>query len=124
MRYVHSFLFALALAFSFAVPAHAQIQLQDGAAFLGHAVVSGAPPVGTGCTITAGSTDMAGSCLTTAAAGSIAFSKAFATLPWCILQDGTATPLTVYVTTVAQITLTTVTSGHTLYWICLGRTGN
>lgn len=78
-------------------------------------------PIGTGCTIAAGSTDLAGSCTTSSTSGSIAFATAKQVAPSCIVQDSTATPVFVYTTTTAQITLTTVTSAHVLFWLCIGK---
>lgn len=97
--------------------------LPNNAAVSGHLNNAGGPPVGTGCTIAAGSSDFSGSCLTTATSGSIVFAAAYLTAPDCVLVDRDATPVAVYASTVSQITLTTVTSGHNLYWICAGRVG-
>lgn len=99
------------------------VLLPDGSTVIGHMNIAGSPPVGTGCTIASGSTDTFGRCLTTAAAGSIAFARAYVTAPACIVQDSTGTPLNVYTTTTTQITLTTVTAAHVLYWICFGFLG-
>lgn len=120
-------IFALA-AFALAMPNGANAQqsfvLPDGTSATGHLNAGGPPPVGTGCTIAALSTDAAGTCTTTAAAGTIVFARAFATTaPRCVVVDATATPLIVYTTTTTQITLTTVTSGHVLYWVCFGAQG-
>lgn len=115
--------FVFALVYLMPMLAMAQ-QLQDGVTFSGHAVVGGAPPVGTGCTIQGGSTDLWGSCTATAASGTIAFAKAFLTAPHCIVVDQSATPIAVYTETTAQITLTTVTSGHLYRWACVGKPGN
>lgn len=84
---------------------------------------TGAAPVGTGCTITAGSTDTVGACVATAASGSIAFNTAYLASPLCTLVDTAATPIAVYSVTTAQITLTTITSGHAYVWTCFGKVG-
>lgn len=98
--------------------------LPHNSAITGHLITSqAAPPVGTGCTIVAGSTDLDGSCTTSATSGSIAFATAFVSAPFCIVQDSTATPVFVYTTTTAQITLTTVTSAHVLFWHCAAKVG-
>jgi len=81
----------------------------------------GNPPTGTGCTIANNSTDMAGSCTTTATSGTIVFATALASAPNCILVDATSAatvPQVTYTTTATQITLTTVTSAHVLRWVC------
>lgn len=118
-------LFALA-ALALAMPIDAKAQgflLPDGSTALGHLNASGPPPVGTGCTIAALSTDAAGTCTTSAASGTIVFARAFTVAPRCVVVDATATPLAVYTTTTTQITLTTVTSAHVLYWVCFGTQG-
>lgn len=97
--------------------------LPNNAAVIGHLNGSSGPPVGTGCTMVAGSTDFAGSCTTSATSGSIAFAAAYTAAPSCLVVDATATPVAVYTTTTTQITLTTVTSAHVLYWTCIGKVG-
>lgn len=97
--------------------------LPNNTAVVGHLNGASGPPVGTGCTIAAGSTDFAGTCTTTTTSGSIAFAGAFTTAPACLLVDSTGTPVAVYATTTTQITLTTVTSAHVLFWTCFGRVG-
>lgn len=92
--------------------------LPGGATFTNMLVGQGNPPVGTGCTITAGSTDGRGSCLTTATSGSIAFSRTYSVAPECVIVDRTATPVAVYSVAANAITLTTVTSAHNLSWTC------
>ena len=107
-----------ALAQGFVIPNNAQLS--------GHLNGAGVPPVGTGCTIAAGSTDTAGSCTASAASGSIAFANAYAQAPNCLVTDGSATStvsMPVYTTTTAQITLTTIISTHVLYWFCVGKPG-
>lgn len=125
MRYRFFSLAAVIAAFFLAVlPVSAQTVLQDGSTIFGRLTVAGAPPVGTGCTIAAGSTDQAGTCTATAAAGSIAFTKTYNSQPFCVVVDQSATPVAVYTQTTAQITLTTITSGHIYTWNCMGRSGN
>ncbi len=115
----------LALAFlMFAPVAYAQTVLQDGSVVSGHLTSASPPPVGVGCTIAAGSTDMAGACLTTATSGTITFAKPFATAPVCLVVDITATPVIVYTISTTAITLGTVTSAHQLRWFCMGNAGN
>lgn len=82
---------------------------------------AGNPPTGTGCTIAAGSTDMAGNCAATAASGSIAFAATYTNPPNCVVIDASATAAGsgVYTVTAAQITLTTITSTHVYRWSCL-----
>lgn len=116
---------ALALAYSCAViamtfvPTFAQnFQLPAGSAYINMMLAQGGPPIGTGCTIGANSTDSAGFCTTTAASGTIQFSRQYSLVPSCIVVDTTATPVAVYAVTSNQITLTTVTSAHVLRWKC------
>lgn len=109
-------LFALAVsgvsvvAQSFVLPA--------GTSFANMLVPGGAPPVGTGCTIVAGSTDASGACLTTATSGSIAFSRTYSSIPVCLIVDRTATPTAVYSVAAGAITLTTIVAAHNLTWDC------
>lgn len=118
--------FTLSLTFAAAVmfiASNAQLiaqafTLPAGATYTNMLVSAGNPPVGTGCTITAGSTDGRGSCLTTATSGSIAFGRTYSTAPECVIVDRTATPVAVYSVSTTAITLTTVTSAHNLSWYC------
>lgn len=103
------------------LPTSAQFIIPDGTNLGGHLNAQGNVPVGTNCTIAAGSTDTAGSCTTTNTSGSIAFARAFTAAPTCLLVDSTATPVAVYTTTTAQITLTSVTNAHVLFWFCIGK---
>jgi hypothetical protein len=108
--------------------AHAQgFTLPDGSAIQGHVkamgAVGAAPPTAVGCTIGAGSTDFAGTCVTSAASGSITFQRTFAAAPSCLITDATATStvsMPVYTVSATAITLSTVISAHTLYYICVG----
>lgn len=121
-RFVLAIAFVLALG---AAPIVAQsVFLPSNVGLIGH-IIAGAPsaPVGTGCTIVAGSSDTAGECLTTATSGTIVFAQAFTSAPTCIVVDRTATPVAVYATTTTQITLTTVTSAHNLSWNCWAKIG-
>lgn len=100
-------------------------QIPNNSAIIGHLGVTGNVPVGTGCTIVAGSTDTAGSCTASAASGSVAFATAYAIAPFCLVTDGSATStvsMPVYTTTTAQITLSTIISTHVLYWFCAAKT--
>lgn len=106
---------AIAYAQGFAIPSGTQV--------LGLLGYGGSPPVGTGCTIASGSTDSGGNCTTSAASGSIAFTKTYNVAPNCVLVDATSAatvPQVTYTVTTAQITLTTVTSAHVLRWHCDG----
>lgn len=124
-RYLRAIAIAL---FGFAGLAGAQAQqlsLPDPVG-VARVVAQGGVPTLTGCTIVAGSTDTAGECTATATSGSIAFSRAFLTAPTCIVYDKAATStvsMPVYTTTTAQITLTTIISGHGLVWTCFGKIG-
>lgn len=92
--------------------------LPGGTSFTNMMVPQGGVPVGTGCTIVAGSTDASGACLTTATSGSIAFSRTYSSAPNCIVVDRTATPVAAYSVAVGAITLSALTSAHNLVWDC------
>lgn len=107
-------------------PAIAQFTLLPFNAQFTHLLASGNTPVGAGCTIVAGSSDGAGTCTTSATSGSITFATAFATAPSCVVADASATStvsMPVYSTSTTAITLTTIISGHTLFWACFGKSG-
>jgi hypothetical protein len=122
-----AFAVALALA-AFAPDANAQgFTLPDGSAIQGHVKAMGAPgaapPTAAGCTIGAGSTDFAGSCVTSASSGSITFQRTFATAPSCLITDATATStvsMPVYTVSATAITLSTIITAHTLFYVCVG----
>ena len=115
---------ALALATAGALGAVAQgFTFPGGTQVLGMFSYAGKPPVGVGCTIGAGSSDAAGTCLTTATSGSITFGTAKTVAPSCIVVDRTATPVAVYSVSTTAITLSTVTSAHNLVWSCSGNAG-
>jgi hypothetical protein len=92
-----------------------------------------APPTGVGCTIAAGSTDLSGTCATTAASGSITFTSkrpdgtvGFVVAPTCLITDATATStvsMPVYTVSATAITLSTIITAHTLHWLCMAKTG-
>jgi hypothetical protein len=120
---------AIALAALFApVAALAQgFTLPDGSAIQGHIKAMGAagaaPPTAVGCTIGAGSTDFAGSCVTSASSGSITFQRTFGAAPSCLITDATATStvsMPVYTISATAITLTTIITAHTLFYLCMG----
>lgn len=116
-----------ALALAFAPFAAVAQQLQDGAVIAGHLVVAGPPPTTTTCTLAAGSTDTAGSCATTATSAAVTFAKPFLTAPLCGVWDATsvsATSMPIWTVSTTAITLSTVISAHTLFWICIGKSGN
>lgn len=99
--------------------------LPSSTGILGFLLAEGKQPIGTGCTMAAGSTDAAGMCTATAASGSIAFAKLdLANAPFCNVVDSSATPIMVYTVTTLQITLTTITSGHVLRYWCVAQAGN
>ena len=115
----------------FAPAAFAQgFTLPNGSVALDHLIAAPAPgkaaPVGTGCTIAAGSTDDAGSCTASAASGSITFATAYASAPFCTVVDASATStvsMPVYTVAASAITLSTIISTHVLYWTCRAKTG-
>lgn len=101
--------------------------LPNNTQLLGH-LISGAatPPVGTGCTIIAGSSDTDGECTTSATSGTIVFGAAYVSAPSCTVTDKSATStvsMPVYTTTTTQITLTTIISAHGLVWHCAAKIG-
>ena len=65
------------------------------AVFTGHFINGGsgglAVPVTTGCTLVGPASDTDGECTASAASGSITFSAPFATAPYCIVADASAT---------------------------------
>ena len=105
--------------------------LEDGSVIAGHLAVGNppnyGPPTATGCTLNAASTDMAGSCAATATSGvAIAFSKAFASAPFCVVLDHTTASGNALATepTTTGFTMGTTVSGDKISWVCLGRPGN
>ena len=114
----------------FAPAAFAQgFSLPDGSTIQGHIKAvpqAGAtPPTAVGCTIGAASTDFAGSCVTSASSGSITFSRTWGAAPSCLITDSTATStvsMPVYTVSATAITLSTIITAHTLFYICMGTT--
>lgn len=101
--------------------------LPDGSAIQGHVKAMGAvgatPPTAVGCTIGAGSTDFAGTCVTSASSGSITFQRTFGAAPSCLVVDASATStvsMPVYTVSATAITLTTIITAHTLFYMCVG----
>lgn len=81
-------------------------------------------PVGTTCTITAGSSDSVGSCLTTSTAAVVTFGTAFVGVPRCIVTDSTVNAATTaYTITNTAITFSVVTNANLLTWFCVGQVG-
>lgn len=120
----------LALTFlSLAPAAFAQqaFTLPDGSALQGHLKAMQAPgltpPTAVGCTIAANATDMMGLCTTSAASGSITFSRTYTAAPVCLIVDADATStvsMPVYTVSATAITLTTIITAHKLFYFCLG----
>lgn len=128
MKLRDGFVFGLGAIALFSLAHAAQVNLQSPVGIAHYEALSpnGNPPVGTGCTIAAGSSDTDGSCTTSAASGSIAFAATYTVAPSCLLIDATSAatvPQVTYTTTATQITLTTVTSAHVLFWHCGGKNG-
>jgi hypothetical protein len=101
--------------------------LPDNSAVQGHVRVApqlgAAPPVAVGCAIAANATDLAGLCTTSAAAGSITFSRTYVAPPVCLVVDADATStvsMPVYTVSATAITLTTIITAHKLFYLCLG----
>lgn len=118
---------ALALAVSPGVAFAAGFTLPDNSSIQGHINALGAagatPPTAAGCTIGAGSTDVAGTCVTSGASGSITFQRSFVAAPSCLVVDASATStvsMPVYTVSATAITLSTIITAHTLYYLCIG----
>lgn len=81
------------------------------------------PTIGAG-TVTANSTDVAGSLTTGTTVTSVvlSFKIAYATAPFCVVADNTATvALTAYSVSTTAITMTmTANTGHVVSWVCHG----
>lgn len=124
------FFAAMLLAACQAMPDRASAQgmiLPDPSTLGGHVTASGPIPTLVGCTIVAGSTDTAGSCTTTATSGSITFGRTFTLAPACLVVDASATStvsMPVYTVSATAITLSTIISGHILFWFCPGKIGS
>lgn len=81
-------------------------------------------PVGTTCTIVAGSSDSLGSCTTTSTAAVVTFGTAFVGVPRCIVTDSTANAATTaYTISATAITFSVVINAHLLTWFCVGQVG-
>jgi hypothetical protein len=92
--------------------------LPNGTAVNGHLITEqGTPPSGTNCTISAGSTDLAGKCTATSGAPTVTFGTAYTTAPFCTVQDSSATPAVVYTVSTTAITITG-TNAHVYFWSC------
>ncbi len=89
----------------------------------GHTKAAGLVPVAVGCTLTANSNDQAGLCTTSAASGSITFSRTWGVAPFCMIIDADATStvsMPVYTVSATVITLTTIITAHKLFYWCVG----
>lgn len=85
-----------------------------------------AVPVITTGTLTAGSSDTDGSFATTGATATVTFAVAYATAPFCVVVDASATStvsMPVYTVSAAAITFSTVITAHTLVWHCAAKVG-
>lgn len=112
---------SLAVAQAFYIP--------TGAIQVGHlnsSPIAGAAglPVGTTCTILAGSSDTSGSCTASAGTATITFGTTWGVAPKCIVQDSTATPLNVFTVSATAITVSATTNAHVLTWLCIGNVGS
>lgn len=99
--------------------------LPDGSQIQGHARIGQAVAVtGTNCTITAGSSDVAGSCTTTSTTATVTFGRTWGTAPTCLVVDttsaGGAGTIPVYTVSATAMTFSTVVNAHILAWLCLG----
>lgn len=96
----------------------------------GHIINAGsggtAIPTFTNCTVVGPASDTDGECTSSSTSASITFAQPWATAPYCILVDATSAatvPQLTYTTSTTAITVSTVTSGHNLFWHCGSRTG-
>jgi len=123
---MRKFILSCAIALGLVGAADAQsFNLPNNSTVTGHLVAGGGnPPVGTTCTMAAGSTDSFGACTTTSTSGAITFNVPWITAPNCSVTDSTANAATnAYTVSTTAITLGTVTSGHLLQYICIGKVG-
>ena len=75
----------------------------------------------TGCTVANTSTDLAGNCTSSATSGSVTFQNTYNAAPNCLVVDATSAatvPQLTYTVTTTQITISTMTSGHVIRWVC------
>lgn len=103
--------------------------IPTGAISVGHLNFSPIPgaaglPVGTTCTILAGSSDTFGSCTAGAGTATITFGTTWGVAPHCLLLDSTATPVGAYNVTATAINVTATTNAHVLFWFCGGNVGS
>ncbi len=101
--------------------------LPNGTVANGHLNVAGSPPVvsscGSGPTVTAGSTDLAGSVTVKQSSCVITFAATYTNAPWCIVRDQT-TSSTGFAYSVSATAITIsggLTSNDVVNYICLGR---
>lgn len=124
--------FFLALLAIFLAPIAARSQgftLPNNTVAQGHLLASPVPgavglPVGTSCTIVAGSSDSVGSCTTTSTTSTVTFGTAFLTAPRCLVTDSTANAATIaYTISTTAITFSVVINAHLMTWFCVGQVG-
>lgn len=101
----------------------------DGFQFLGHvtSVALTPPPLGTNCTIVAGSTDFFGSCAATAtAAVAVAWGKVYNAAPRCVVLDQTTFSGNALAAgpTTTGFTMGTTVVADKISWICVGGVSN
>lgn len=127
MSKIKTLLLCAAIAF---LPAAAFAQgapyIAPNAAFMGHAQGSGNVPVATICGAQPddGSTDLQGSItnvgLTTC---TITFAATWTKAPSCVITNNTVRASQVNTVTATAITITAITAGDKISWICFGKTG-
>lgn len=100
------------------------------ATLIGHLINGGsgsaAVPALTGCTAVGTPNDTDGQCTASATSGTITFAQPWATAPYCIAVDATSAatvPQFTYTLSTTAITISTMTSGHTIIWHCGSRAG-
>lgn len=101
-------------------------QFPPGALFTNYAGVGGLiPTCASGCTITSGSTDMAGSASITATAtpGVVTWATAKNKVPFCVAANATSFEPASAVVTVTNITIKGTTA-DVIVWMCLNIVGN
>jgi hypothetical protein len=95
--------------------------LPNNVRFNGQARVAALPPAGTNCTMTAGSTDLMGTCTETSSGPVVTFKTAYAATPFCIVAEALE-PLSTftYSVTTTAITVTNGRGSGLFTWFCLG----
>jgi hypothetical protein len=116
---------ALALIVAGSLATIAQVfTLPANTTFLGHFIAgAAAPPTGTTCTISAGSSDTAGDCVTSGTSATITFNTAFTIAPSCVMHNRGSTFAPTSIVFATGFTVSNVNNGGTVGWICAAKIG-